>query len=200
MLLTDGDNNAGYIPPLTAAELARKYGIRVYTIGVGTDGFAKMPFMQRANGEMVYRNVRVEINEELLNQIAEMTGGRYFRAKSTEVLLDADAIDELEKDEIEITTISRTSEAFYPFVEMALAFILLEWLAMHLFIRRLPYARCFDSRTPNFCTLCWRFRCSQRLPFGFPTGAGSPSGTGGNDPSPPDAGVDDPQFNGRAGP
>lgn len=139
VLLTDGDNNAGYIPPLTAAELARKYGIRVYTIGVGTDGFAKMPFMQRANGEMVYRNVRVEINEELLNQIAEMTGGRYFRAKSTEVLLDVyDAIDELEKTEIEITTISRTSEAFYPFVEMALAFILLEWLAMHLFIRRLP--------------------------------------------------------------
>jgi len=139
VLLTDGDNNAGYIPPLTAAELARKYGIKVYTIGVGTDGFARMPFMQRANGELVYRNVRVEINEELLTEIANLTGGRYFRARSEEVLVDVyEAIDQLEKTEIEITTITRIAEAFPPFAEMAMGFILLEWLVTFLFFRRLP--------------------------------------------------------------
>lgn len=139
VLLTDGDNNAGYIPPLTAAELARKYGIKVYTIGVGTDGFAKMPVMQRANGELVYRNVRVEINEELLTDIANLTGGRYFRAQSEEVLVDVyEAIDQLEKTEIEITTITRIAEAFAPFAQMAMGFILLEWLVTFLFFRRLP--------------------------------------------------------------
>jgi Ca-activated chloride channel family protein len=139
VLLTDGDNNAGYIPPLTAAELANKYGIKVYTIGVGSDGFARMPFMQRANGDLVYRTVRVEINEELLNQIADMTGGRYFRAVSPEVLVDVyEAIDQLEKTELEITTITRRAEAFYPFAGLALLLLILEWLIRHLFIRRLP--------------------------------------------------------------
>ena len=139
VLLTDGDNNAGYVPPLTAAELARKYGIKVYTIGVGTDGFARMPFMQRANGDLVYRTVRVEINEELLQQIAGMTGGRYFRAVSPEVLAGVyEAIDQLEKTELEITTITRRAEAFYPFAGLALLLLVLEWLVRHLFIRRLP--------------------------------------------------------------
>ena len=139
VLLTDGDNNAGYIPPLTAAELAKKFNIKVYTIGVGTDGFARMPFMQRANGELIYRNVRVEINEELLTEIADITGGRYFRAVSEKVLAGVyEAIDQLEKTEIEITTITRTAEAFYPFAGLALALLLLEWLVNHLFIRRFP--------------------------------------------------------------
>ncbi|MBK7409270.1 MAG: VWA domain-containing protein [Saprospirales bacterium] len=139
VLLTDGDNNAGYIPPLTAAELAKKYNIKVYTIGVGTDGYAKMPFMQRANGELIYRNVRVEINEELLTEIADITGARYFRAVSEKVLAGVyESIDQLEKTEIEITTITRTAEAFYPFAGVALLLLLLEWLTHHLFIRRFP--------------------------------------------------------------
>ncbi|MCB9285282.1 MAG: VWA domain-containing protein [Lewinellaceae bacterium] len=139
VLLTDGDNNAGYIPPLTAAELAKKFNIKVYTIGVGTDGFARMPFMQRANGELIYRNVRVEINEELLTEIANITGGRYFRAVNEKVLAGVyEAIDQLEKTEIEITTITRTSEGFYPFAGLAIVLLVLEWLANHLFIRRFP--------------------------------------------------------------
>lgn len=139
VLLTDGDNNAGYIPPLTAAELARKYGIKVYTIGVGSSGFARMPFMQRANGELVYRTVRVEINEELLDQIATMTDGRYFRATSEKVLADIyKSIDQLEKTEVEITTITRKAEAFHPFAALAIALVMLEWLIRHLLLRRLP--------------------------------------------------------------
>jgi Ca-activated chloride channel family protein len=139
VLLTDGDNNAGYIPPMTAAELARKFGIKVYTIGVGSDGFARMPFMQRANGELIYRNVRVEINEELLNQIAQTTDGRYFRATSEKVLADIyESIDQLEKTEVEITTITRKAEAFHPFAALAIALLLLEWLIKHIFVRRLP--------------------------------------------------------------
>jgi Ca-activated chloride channel homolog len=139
VLLTDGDNNAGYIPPLTAAELARKYNIRVYTIGVGSRGFARMPFMQRANGELVYRNVRVEINEDLLREIADMTGGRYFRAESAAILADVyEEIDAMEKTELEITTITRTAEAFFPFAAFAILLVILEWMTRHFLIRRIP--------------------------------------------------------------
>lgn len=129
ILLTDGDNNAGYIPPETAAGLAQEFGIRVYTIGVGTSGFAQVPYTTPSGGNVVYRTLRVEINEELLRSIAETTGGKYYRASSEKMLEEVYAsIDRLEKTDIEITTIQRETEAFFPFALAGLALLLLERL------------------------------------------------------------------------
>ncbi|MFO7847514.1 MAG: VWA domain-containing protein [Balneolaceae bacterium] len=101
ILLTDGMNNAGEIDPITAGELAESYGIRVYTMGVGSRGTAPYPVDDPVFGRR-YQNVSVDIDEEMLQRIAEMTGGRYFRATTTEELGEIyDEIDELETTEIE---------------------------------------------------------------------------------------------------
>lgn len=125
ILLTDGVNNAGFFDPLTAAETAVQYGIKVYTIGVGTTGQAPYP-VQGLFG-MAYQYMEVKIDEELLQKIAEMTGGKYFRATDNNSLrrIYGD-IDKLEKTEIDVTTISRYSEKFYPFVFFALICLVLE--------------------------------------------------------------------------
>lgn len=101
ILLTDGMNNAGEVDPITAGELAANYGIRVYTMGVGTRGTAPYPVDDPVFGRR-YQNVEVDIDEEMLQQIATMTGGRYFRATTTEELSEIyGEIDELETTEIE---------------------------------------------------------------------------------------------------
>ncbi|HET7361556.1 MAG TPA: VWA domain-containing protein, partial [Salinimicrobium sp.] len=102
ILMTDGVNNAGFIDPKIASELAAEFGIKVYTIGVGSNGTALSPIAIRSNGEFQYGRVPVEIDEELLKQIANTTGGQYFRATNNQKLEAIyEEINQLEKTEIE---------------------------------------------------------------------------------------------------
>lgn len=128
ILLTDGDNNAGSITPATAAEMAKLFGIRVYTIGAGTRGMAPYP-VQTPFGGIQYQQVPVKINETLLQQIADETGGKYFRAESKESLQKIyDEIDKMERSKIEVNEFQRLHEEFYPFVIWGLVLLLLSFL------------------------------------------------------------------------
>lgn len=139
ILLTDGVNNSGYIKPLTAAEIAKEFGVKVYTIGVGQEGEALTPISRRSDGRYVFGLARVEIDEALLQQISELTGGKYFRATTAHSLEQIyDEIDRLEKTEIEVTVVKRYSEEFYRFVWLAVALIALELLLRFTVLRTLP--------------------------------------------------------------
>lgn len=139
ILLTDGVNNAGYVKPITSAQIAQEFGIKVYTIGVGTKGQALAPVSRRANGTFVFDLSTVEIDEELLTQISEMTGGKYFRATTAEGLQRIyDEIDRLEKTEIEVTSIKRYSEEFHWFAMIGLIALILELLLRYSVLRTLP--------------------------------------------------------------
>lgn len=139
ILLTDGVNNAGYIKPLTAAEIAQKYGIKVYTIGVGSTGEALSPVSRRSDGRYIFGLAKVEIDEALLNQIADMTKGKYFRATSAESLARIyDEIDKLEKTEIEVTSIKRYSEEFRRFALLGMIFLVLELTLRYTILRTIP--------------------------------------------------------------
>ncbi len=138
ILLTDGVNNAGYINPNTAMELAKKMGVKVYTIGVGSIGEAPMPVSRRRDGSFVYNLVKVEIDEDLLKQIAELTGGRYFRATSEEMLTYIySEIDSMEKTEIEVSVIQEVKEYYPPFVLFGLLLIVLEMILSFVVFKRL---------------------------------------------------------------
>jgi Ca-activated chloride channel family protein len=127
ILLTDGLNNAGSVDPYTAAEMAKLYGIRVYTIGVGTYGTAPYP-VQTPFGTQI-QQMKVEIDEKLLATIANSTGGKYFRATSNQKLDEVyQEIDKLERSKIEVTEFRRFHEEFYPLVAWALALLLIEFL------------------------------------------------------------------------
>lgn len=136
ILLTDGVNNAGYIKPATAAEIASQYGIKVYTIGVGSMGDALTPVSRRSDGEYLFGLARVEIDEALMGQIAEMTGGKYFRATDEKSLekIYAD-IDTLEKTKIEVTTVKRYSEAYRFWLFVGFLFLLAEFLFRHTLVK-----------------------------------------------------------------
>lgn len=137
ILVTDGENNAGFIDPLTAADIAMQYGLRVYTIGVGTIGTAPYPF--QVGGRVVYQNIEVKIDEDLLKKIADRTGGKYFRATDNKSLKRIyDEIDTMEKTKIKIASIQRKSEEFHPFALGALVLFLLEMLVRYLFLRSVP--------------------------------------------------------------
>ena len=139
ILLTDGDNNAGYVKPFTAAEIAREFDVKVYTIGVGSRGKALAPVSRRSDGKYIFGLATVQIDEELLLEIAEMTGGRYFRATSAESLEKIYAeIDKLEKTEIDVTTIKRYSEEFHRFALAGLLFLLLELFLRYSVLRTIP--------------------------------------------------------------
>ncbi len=139
ILLTDGVNNAGYVKPLTAAEIAQKFNVKVYTIGVGTEGEALTPVSRRSDGRYVFGLARVEIDEDLLSQIAGLTGGKYFRATNENSLKRIyDEIDRLEKTKIEVTTFKRYSEEYYRFVWLGLALLLLEILLQYTLLRTIP--------------------------------------------------------------
>jgi Ca-activated chloride channel family protein len=136
ILLTDGMNNAGSVDPYTAAEIAKLYGVRVYTIGVGTYGTAPYP-VQTPFGTQI-QQVKVEIDEKLLTQIANMTGGKYFRANNNKKLDEIyQEIDKLERSKIEVTEFRRLHEEFYPLVAWALALLLLEFLLRKTIFRTL---------------------------------------------------------------
>ena len=139
ILLTDGVNNAGYVKPITAAEIAREFDVKVYTIGVGSLGDAMTPISRRSNGQYIYGLAKVEIDEALLKEIAKMTGGKYFRA-TNETSLEAvyTEIDKLEKTEIEVTSIRRYSEEFYRFAFFAMLCIFLEMALRYTLFRTIP--------------------------------------------------------------
>lgn len=128
ILLTDGVNNAGFIDPNTASELAVEFGIKVYTIGVGSNGMALSP-VNIVNGRIQFGNVQVEIDEELLKEIASATGGKYFRATNNEKLEEIYAeIDSLEKTEIEEFRYYNYDEKYRPLVLLAGGLLLVEVL------------------------------------------------------------------------
>lgn len=139
ILLTDGVNNSGYIKPMTAAEIAKEMGTKVYTIGVGSRGRALTPQSRRGNGEYLYRMVNVNIDEQLLTQIAESTGGKYYRATDEESLQAIyTEIDALEKTEMEITTFKRYSEEYRPFLLGAMILFFLEVLLRMSVFKTIP--------------------------------------------------------------
>lgn len=131
ILLTDGQQTAGSIPPLTAGEIAKQLGVRVYTIGVGTIGEAPYPF-KTPFGTTQYQNVPVKIDEKTLMGIADITGGSYFRATDNESLAAIyEEIDTLERTKIEVTQYRKKSEKFFPWALMAIVFLLLEFGLKH---------------------------------------------------------------------
>ncbi len=129
ILMTDGVNNAGFIDPKIASELALEFGIKTYTIGVGTNGTALSPVARNSNGSFVYDNVPVEIDEDLLKEIAEVTGGKYFRATNNKKLKDIyDEIDKLEKTEVDEFKYTNYEEKYRPLILLAGILLLLELL------------------------------------------------------------------------
>ena len=138
ILMTDGQNNAGTVAPLTAAEAAESLGVKVYTIGVGTRGVAPMPYTD-VFGRKRYRNVEVNIDEETLQKIAEQTGGQYFRADSQKKLREIyDKIDEMEKTEVEVERYFNYDECFPFLVVAGLALLLLELILANTVWLKLP--------------------------------------------------------------
>lgn len=137
ILLTDGTNNRGQIAPLTAADLARTHGIRVYTVGVGTKGMAPTP-VQTPFGIRL-QNMPVDIDEKTLTEIASITGGQYYRAVDTEGLRKVyHEIDAMEKYLISVQNVTRKTELFLPFALWALALMLLEFLLRRTWLRTIP--------------------------------------------------------------
>ncbi|MCK5815619.1 MAG: VWA domain-containing protein, partial [Flavobacteriaceae bacterium] len=127
ILLTDGVNNAGFVDPKTATELAKGLGIKTYTIGLGTKGMAPSPVARDANGKLIYQNVKVEIDEELLKFIAQETEGKYFRATDNRKLKAIyNEINKLEKTEIEEFKYYNYDEKYRSLVILAGLLLLLE--------------------------------------------------------------------------
>jgi len=127
ILLTDGVNNAGFIEPETASDIAKQYGIKVYTVGIGTNGMAEFPYAIAPNGQFLFRMMQVEIDEQLMKNIARKTDGKYFRATSNSKLEEIyAAINKLETTEIQELKFYDYDEKFRPFVWLAGFFLLLE--------------------------------------------------------------------------
>lgn len=137
ILLTDGVNNRGSLDPLSGAEIAKLYGLRVYTIGVGTIGTAPYP-VQTPFG-IQYQNMPVEIDEPLLEKIAGMTDGKYFRATNNAKLREIyQEIDKLEKSKIDVTIFQKKKEEFLVYALFAIAFLLSEFLLRNLYFKSVP--------------------------------------------------------------
>ena len=137
ILLTDGENNGGLIDPQTAKEIAKAFQVKVYTIGVGTDGYAPQPVNTPVG--VVMQNAKVSIDEKLLKEIAAETGGKYFRAKDNEGLMGIyTEIDQLEKSKVEISTRTLYTEKYFPFVIAALALLFLEMVLKFTVFRKFP--------------------------------------------------------------
>ena len=137
ILLTDGSNNRGQIAPMTAADLAKSYGIRVYTVGAGTKGMAPTP-VQTPFGIRI-QNMPVDIDEDVLTDIATLTGGRYFRAVDNESLRDIyHEIDKLEKYLISVQNVSSKQELYLPFAILALLLVFIELVLRRTWLRAIP--------------------------------------------------------------
>lgn len=138
ILLTDGVNNAGYIKPMTAAQIAHELNIRVYTIGIGSMGEAISPISRRSDGRYIFGLSRVEIDEELLTELSQLTGGKYFRATDEAGLQRVYAeIDKLEKTEIQLNVYKRYSEEYRFFLLLAFITLGLEFLLRYSVLSKL---------------------------------------------------------------
>ena len=136
ILLTDGVNNTGVIDPLIAAELAAEYGIKVYTVGIGTNGMALSPYALNPDGSIMYRMLQVEIDESLMKKIAQITHGRYFRATNNQKLQQIyDEINKLETSKIEEFKYTEVDEKFRLLVIIATVLLLIEFLLKHTVFR-----------------------------------------------------------------
>lgn len=139
ILLTDGVNNRGEIAPLTAAAIAQDYGIKVYTIGVGSMGEAPYPVFDQRGNLVQTVNMKVEIDEEMLRKIARQTGGEYFRATDKQTLQSIyDRINSMEKSRVEVSEFTILHEEYLVWVLAALAALLLEFIVSRLILKRIP--------------------------------------------------------------
>ena len=137
ILLTDGENNRGEVAPITAAEIAKTFGIRVYTVGVGSIGTAPYPVQTPFGIEL--RDMEVKIDEDLLTNMADITGGKYFRATSNKKLEEIyKEIDALEKSKIDVKQYSRKSEEFLPFAILGALFLIAGIVLRTTFFRNIP--------------------------------------------------------------
>jgi Ca-activated chloride channel family protein len=138
ILLTDGVNNKGEIAPVTAAEIAQTFGIRIYTIGVGTYGKAPYPYRTPFGG-IQYQNVDVEIDEPVMKQIASITGGQYFRATDNASLRAIyQEIDQLEKTKISVQQYSKKQEEYLPLALLVFALLVFEVLVRNTWLKNIP--------------------------------------------------------------
>jgi Ca-activated chloride channel family protein len=138
ILLTDGVNNRGEIDPLTATQIAQTFGIRIYTIGVGTTR-GEAPFPVQTPFGIRYQNMPVDVDEKTLTKIAEMTGGQYFRATDNRTLKYIyKEIDEMEKTRIEVRAYRSYTELFYDWVWIGVIALTLEFLLSNTYLRKLP--------------------------------------------------------------
>jgi Ca-activated chloride channel family protein len=139
ILMTDGQNNAGKVAPLTIAEAAKTLKVKVYTIGVGTRGMAPTPVGRTFTGETLYEPRPVDIDEETLQKIAQMTNGKYYRADNAQKFQSIySEIDQLEKTEAEVKKYAHHRELFAWLISPGLGLLLLEIFLRHTFLRRLP--------------------------------------------------------------
>lgn len=139
ILLTDGVNNRGEIAPLTAAQIAKEFGIKIYTIGVGTEGEAPFPVFDN-NGRVVQTvKMKVEIDEPMLRKIASETGGEYFRATDRQTLQAIyDRINEMEKSRVEINEYTTLHEEYLPYLLAAIVLLVLEFITNRIILKRIP--------------------------------------------------------------
>lgn len=139
ILMTDGVNNKGLIDPATASDIAMQYNVRVYTIGVGTNGQAMTPVGMYPNGQLAFQLAEVQIDEGILKDIAKKTGGQYFRATDNKRLKDIyTQIDKLEKTKIEVSAYERKTEKFHAFVLLSLIVVLMEIICRYLLLKSIP--------------------------------------------------------------
>ena len=139
ILLTDGSNNTGIVAPLTAAEIARRMGVKVYTIGVGTNGEAEFPIGRNIYGKVEYQLMPVVIDEVTLKKIANTTGGAYFRATDKSTLNDIfNEIYKLEKTKMDVKQFSHTEDNYLPWALALLALVIVELLARNTILRNIP--------------------------------------------------------------
>lgn len=139
ILLTDGSNNTGVVAPLTAAEIAAKFGIKVYTIGIGTMGNALFPVGINVFGKVEYQSLPVVIDEATLKSISQKTGGQYFRATNKNVLKEVfDEIDKLEKTELDVRKFSQTEDNFMPWALLLLILVCLDLGLRYTILRNIP--------------------------------------------------------------
>lgn len=137
IFLTDGEDQGGLIDPLAAKEIAKSFGIKVYTIGMGTEGYAPAP--KQTDGGIVMQRQKVNLNEGLLRQIAAETGGLYFRARDNSGLKNIySEINKLEKSKIEVTALKRYTEKFEPFALLAAIFLILDLILRYTLFRKFP--------------------------------------------------------------
>lgn len=139
ILLTDGSNNTGVVAPLTAAEIAKKMGVKIYTIGIGKNGMAEYPVGTNFYGQMQYRQLPVVIDEATLRSIASATGGKYFRATNKNVLKQVfDEIDQLEKTKMDVRNFSQTEDNYMPWAWLLLALVVVDIVVRYSLLRSIP--------------------------------------------------------------